>query len=42
MTQRLQSTDTGHGVRPLAIGSPGIIAQAMGWNVPYALGVLAV
>jgi sRNA-binding protein len=29
-------------VRPLAIGSPGIIAQAMGWTVPYALGVLAV
>ena len=29
-------------IRPLAIGSPGIIAQAMGWNVPYALGVPAV
>jgi sRNA-binding protein len=29
-------------VRPLAIGNPGIIAQAMGWTVPYALGVLAV
>ena len=29
-------------VRPLAIGIPGIIADSMGWTVPYALGVLAV
>jgi sRNA-binding protein len=29
-------------VRPLAIGSPKIIAESMGWTVPYALGVLAV
>jgi ProQ/FINO family len=29
-------------VRPLAIGSPRIIAQSMGWTVPYVLGVLAV
>jgi sRNA-binding protein len=29
-------------VRPLAIGSGGIIAQAMGLTVPYVLGVLAV
>jgi hypothetical protein len=29
-----------HLVRPLAVGSPVIIAQAMGWTVAYTLGVL--
>ena len=28
-------------VRPLAIGAPGEIAAAMGWSLPYTLGVLA-
>ena len=27
-------------VRPLAIGAPGEIAAAMGWSLPYTLGVL--
>jgi sRNA-binding protein len=27
-------------VRPLAIGAPGVIAAAMGWSLPYTLGVL--
>ena len=27
-------------VRPLAIGATGEIAEAMGWSLPYALGVL--
>jgi hypothetical protein len=29
-----------HLVRPLAVGSPVIIAQLMGWTVAYTLGVL--
>jgi sRNA-binding protein len=28
-------------VRPLAIGAAGEIASAMGWSLPYTLGVLA-
>jgi sRNA-binding protein len=28
-------------VRPLLIGAPGEIASAMGWSLPYTLGVLA-
>src|SRR6516164_5216261 len=28
-------------VRPLAIGAAGEIASAMGWSLPYALGVVA-
>jgi sRNA-binding protein len=27
-------------VRPLALGAPGEIAAAMGWSLPYTLGVL--
>jgi sRNA-binding protein len=27
-------------VRPLVIGAPGEIAAAMGWSLPYTLGVL--
>ena len=30
-----------HEVRPLAIGAVGEIAAAMGWSLPYTLGVLA-
>jgi sRNA-binding protein len=29
-----------HEVRPLAIGAVGEIAAAMGWSLPYTLGVL--
>jgi sRNA-binding protein len=29
-----------HDIRPLAIGAAGEIAAAMGWSLPYALGVL--
>ena len=29
------------GVRPLAIGAAREIASAMGWSLPYTLGVLA-
>jgi sRNA-binding protein len=29
-----------HDVRPLAIGAAGEIAAAMGWSLPYTLGVL--
>jgi hypothetical protein len=28
-------------IRPLAIGAAGEIASAMGWSLPYTLGVLA-
>jgi hypothetical protein len=28
-------------VRPLAIGTASEIAAAMGWSLPYSLGVLA-
>jgi sRNA-binding protein len=28
------------GARPLALGSVGQIAEAMGWSVPYTIGVL--
>jgi len=30
-----------HDIRPLAVGAVGEIAAAMGWSLPYALGVLA-
>jgi sRNA-binding protein len=29
-----------HDIRPLAIGATGEIAAAMGWSLPYTLGVL--
>jgi len=29
-----------HNIRPLAIGATGEIAAAMGWSLPYTLGVL--
>jgi hypothetical protein len=29
-----------HDVRPLALGTVGQIAEAMGWSVPYTIGVL--
>jgi sRNA-binding protein len=29
-----------HDIRPLAIGAAGEIAAAMGWSLPYTLGVL--
>ena len=28
------------GARPLALGSVGQIAEAMGWSIPYTIGVL--
>jgi sRNA-binding protein len=30
-----------HEIRPLTVGAVGEIATAMGWSVPYTLGVLA-
>jgi hypothetical protein len=30
-----------HDIRPLAIGAAGEIAAAMGWSLPYTLGVLS-
>ena len=30
-----------HEIRPLTVGAVGEIAAAMGWSVPYTLGVLA-
>ena len=30
-----------HEIRPLAVGAVGEIAAALGWSVPYTLGVLA-
>jgi hypothetical protein len=29
-----------NGIRPLAIGAAGEIAAAMGWSLPFTLGVL--
>jgi sRNA-binding protein len=29
-----------HDIRPLAVGAAGEIAAAMGWSLPYVLGVL--
>jgi sRNA-binding protein len=29
-----------HDIRPLAIGTPSEVAAAMGWSLPYTLGVL--